>query len=204
MGMPGRKYTAGSGYRYGFNGKEKSDEVYGEGNVYDFGESIQNARLGRWFSIDKYENIGWSPYNFAVNNPIQYIDEGGNIQRDPKGNIIFTLINRSAISRTNFTSIYIKELAGKSTAFVQVQQGYIWTNSGNPVLVYKILSVTIQENVSVGDGTSNTKTIYTTYDINDPKAAAYKTNCFGRTLTDGQYFIPDFPKENVGAQVILD
>ena len=52
MAMPGRKYEAISGYRYGFNGKEKSDEIYGEGNGYDFGARIQDPRVGRWLSID--------------------------------------------------------------------------------------------------------------------------------------------------------
>lgn len=48
--MPGRKYSAGSGYRYGFNGKEK-DNSTGEGNL-DFGARIFAVRLGRWLSVD--------------------------------------------------------------------------------------------------------------------------------------------------------
>jgi len=79
MGMPGRKYTAGSGYRYGFNGKEKSDEVYGEGNVYDYGFRIYNPRLGRFLSEDplikQYPEL--TPYQFASNMPIAAIDLDG-------------------------------------------------------------------------------------------------------------------------------
>ena len=37
----------GGTYRYGFNGMEKSDEVYGEGNAYDFGARIHDPRIGR-------------------------------------------------------------------------------------------------------------------------------------------------------------
>ena len=71
--MPGRKYPAAGGlYRYGFNGKEKDNETYGEGNAYDFGGRIQDPRLGRWFSVDpktqKYP--AWSPYNYGINNPV--------------------------------------------------------------------------------------------------------------------------------------
>jgi hypothetical protein len=32
-----------SGYRYGFNGMEKDDEVNGSGNSYDFGERLYNG-----------------------------------------------------------------------------------------------------------------------------------------------------------------
>jgi hypothetical protein len=35
MMMPGRKFSAGSVYRYGFNGKENDNELKGEGNQQD-------------------------------------------------------------------------------------------------------------------------------------------------------------------------
>ena len=81
MLMPGRKFSAGSGYRYGFNGKEKSDEVYGEGNVYDYGARIQDPRLGRWLSVDplqlKYTDL--SPYQYCANSPISAKDPDGRL-----------------------------------------------------------------------------------------------------------------------------
>jgi RHS repeat-associated protein len=78
MLMPGRKFTAGTGYRYGFNGKEK-DNSTGEENL-DFGSRILDTRLGgRWLSLDplmkKYP--GESPYLFVGANPIIYIDPDG-------------------------------------------------------------------------------------------------------------------------------
>jgi len=79
MDMPGRKYNAATGYRYGFNGKEKDNEMYGEGNAYDFGDRIQDPRIGRWLSIDplqeKYPSL--SPYVYVANNPIFFIDIDG-------------------------------------------------------------------------------------------------------------------------------
>src|SRR5690606_36422730 len=49
------------GYRYGFNGMEKDNEVKGKGNSYDFGARMYDSRLGRWLSIDpltgKYPNL---------------------------------------------------------------------------------------------------------------------------------------------------
>jgi RHS repeat-associated protein len=85
MQQPGRKFSAGSGYRYGFNGKEKSDEVYGDGNAYDYGFRIYNPRLGRFLSVDPLTK-GYSsltPYQFSSNNPVCYIDLDGLESIDP-------------------------------------------------------------------------------------------------------------------------
>jgi RHS repeat-associated protein len=79
MGMPGREYKAGTAYRYGFNGKEKDNELSGEGNMYDYGFRIYNSRLGRFLSVDPLmKNYPWfTPYQFAGNCPIQAIDLDG-------------------------------------------------------------------------------------------------------------------------------
>ncbi|SRR6266536_5242348 len=79
MIMPGRSYTAGSGYRYGFNGKEMDNETYGQGNEYDYGFRIYNPRIGRFLSVDpltnKYPEL--TPYQFASNMPIIAVDLDG-------------------------------------------------------------------------------------------------------------------------------
>ncbi|MET0392034.1 MAG: RHS repeat-associated core domain-containing protein, partial [Chitinophagaceae bacterium] len=79
MGMPGRGFSAAGSYRYGLMGKEKLNEIYDEGNAYNFGARIQDPRLGRWFSLDplqaKYSSF--SPYCFVINNPINFIDPDG-------------------------------------------------------------------------------------------------------------------------------
>jgi len=79
--MVGREYVADTtdNYRFGFNGKEKTDEIYGDGNGVDFGARIYDPRLGRWMSVDplagKFPDA--SPYNFANNNPLYFIDPNG-------------------------------------------------------------------------------------------------------------------------------
>ena len=82
MQMPGRSYT-GEGYRYGFNGHEKDDEIKGSGNHYSFGDYGYDPRLGRRWRPDplvrKYPSI--SSYAGFGNNPIYYVDEDG---RDPR------------------------------------------------------------------------------------------------------------------------
>lgn len=77
--MPGRNYSS-NGYRYGFNGKEKDDEIKGSsGSSYDYGMRMYDARLGRFMSVDPLAKSYpyWSPYAFAGNTPIQAIDLDG-------------------------------------------------------------------------------------------------------------------------------
>ncbi len=76
----GRSWEVGSEYRYGFSGKEKDAEIHGDNNSLDFGSRIYNPRLGRWFSVDKFAShyLDISPYTFALNSPIVYLDPDGN------------------------------------------------------------------------------------------------------------------------------
>ncbi len=78
MILVGRSVNSTS-YRYAYNGKEKDKEVYGEGNIYDYGMRIYNPRIGRFLSQDpityKYPDL--SPYQYASNSPIALIDIDG-------------------------------------------------------------------------------------------------------------------------------
>lgn len=80
MMMVGRKWNGGN-YRYGFNGQEKDDETYGEGNEYDFGARIYDPRLGRFLSVDPMRDklSHLSPYGYAANSPLVLIDKDGEI-----------------------------------------------------------------------------------------------------------------------------
>lgn len=50
MSMPGRKYDNGSGYRYGFNGKEDDKDI--NSGVQDYGMRIYYGSLSRFLSVD--------------------------------------------------------------------------------------------------------------------------------------------------------
>lgn len=78
--MPGRNFNSNS-TRYGFNGKEKDDEINVSGGSYDFGNRLYDSRLGKWWSIDKLSSKYpfQSPYSFALNNPIYFVDPDGNV-----------------------------------------------------------------------------------------------------------------------------
>ncbi|RYG13524.1 MAG: hypothetical protein EOO07_17600 [Chitinophagaceae bacterium] len=78
MQQPGRTFTAGSGYRYGFNGKELDKETSNT-TTYDYGFRIYSPALGRFLSVDPLsKEYPWnSPYAFAENDVIRSIDLDG-------------------------------------------------------------------------------------------------------------------------------
>ncbi len=78
MLMPGRTYSS-EAYSWGFNGKEKDDEISGSGNNLDFGARIYDSRLGRWMSVDPlfFESPNITSYAAMNNNPIFFIDSDG-------------------------------------------------------------------------------------------------------------------------------
>jgi RHS repeat-associated protein len=81
--MPCRNANAAT-YRYGFNGIEKDDEIYGNGNSYTAEFWQYDPRLGRRWNIDPLApDYPWqSPYAAFNNNPIYYSDPTG-LQGDP-------------------------------------------------------------------------------------------------------------------------
>ena len=122
--LVGRTFSSSS-YRYGFNGKEKVDEVTGQsGRDYDFGDRVYDADLGRWWSIDplqtKYPAL--SPYNFVGNSPIRFIDPDGKEIVDSKGhavNVKFDDKGKVSTSETEFakgTSQKVKDAFFKNSA----------------------------------------------------------------------------------------
>ena len=75
--MPGRKYTAGSAYRYGFNGQEKSTELNQAFTTAEFWE--YDSRIGRRWNVEpviaKYPNL--SGYVVFANDPVNLQDPDG-------------------------------------------------------------------------------------------------------------------------------
>ncbi|CAN5525947.1 hypothetical protein BH10BAC2_BH10BAC2_25250 [soil metagenome] len=93
MVTPGRSYTAGTSYRYGFNGKENDNEVKGTANQQDYGMRIYDPRLGKFLSVDPITSYypELTPYQFASNRPIDGIDLDGleyapSMMHDKNGN----------------------------------------------------------------------------------------------------------------------
>jgi RHS repeat-associated protein len=82
MVMPKRTYSAGRAYKYGFNGKEGDFETA----TQDYGMRIYEPKLGRFLSVDPLaKKYPWyTPYQFAGNKPIQFIDLDGLEEAKPE------------------------------------------------------------------------------------------------------------------------
>ncbi|MBS1563616.1 MAG: hypothetical protein JST39_04470 [Bacteroidetes bacterium] len=137
MLMPGRDTSTGTGYRYGFNGKEKDDEVKGKGNQIDYGARTYDPRTGKFFSIDplvkKYPEL--TPYQFASDKPTSSNDYDGAESLDYRFGASFTLSYSSGGLHFNIATsaglgYTMKAVQAASSVNVNVYNGGLGT-AGN-------------------------------------------------------------------------
>ncbi len=81
FGFPMPKRFGRTLYRYGFNGQEKDNEIYGEGQSYTAEFWQYDARLGRRWNVDPKPEASLSQYSTFANNPIWYSDLLGDFRR---------------------------------------------------------------------------------------------------------------------------
>jgi RHS repeat-associated protein len=120
--MPGRKFSSGSGYRYGFNGQERSTEINNNSYTAEFWQ--YDARLGRRWNIDPILKVGESPYSTFSNNPIWFSDYNGadtTLPMAASGSVTLPDQARGGIETYSGAPTYIHG----TTTPVPVQQGQL-------------------------------------------------------------------------------
>jgi RHS repeat-associated protein len=122
--------TVGNGgYRWGYGGHEKLDEVNGvTGSTVDMGDRWLDTRIGRTSKRDrkaaKYPHL--SPYCYAANNPIIFIDPDGEEvvwhARFLNHKNFKTLIDKISATDT-YKTIFKRFIANQDNVFIKPATG---------------------------------------------------------------------------------